>query len=527
VSSHQQRDLHRPDHDDPGSNPRGEAGALACVRCRRPLRRATRHQVGPDPRGRVWVAFKRWPEGWVCSGCYAAACETYGLCGACGRDRLLPGIGADGRRRCTDCAGLGNFTCSRCREEGWLHSRGAVCGRCVLKDRLAVALDDGTGRVRPELVPIFDLVVSMERPRAGILWLSRAYVPPLLRALAQGEVPLTHEGIATLSPVGSATYVRDLLVSAQVLAPVDRFLFGFEQWLPAWLDQIADPDHRQLLHAYANWRLLRDLRAISADGPIGHYRDQIARRRLRVAASFLSFLHGRCFLLAGCTQPALDEWFAQATAADRALQRHFLRWARETQRMPMLQLPLITANTPTPITQQERLEWIRRIYAGEGMDLTERVVALLVLLYAQPLTKVARLTVDDITVVDGQMLLRLGDPPAPVPPPFDDLLSQHLAARPNLMTATNPNSRWLFPGRRAGEPMHPTTFRLRFQKLGIPNLTGRSRALRAMLLQAPPAVVAGMLGYRPDKAEEIARGAGATWKRYAAGSHDRSRLPIT
>lgn len=159
------------------------------------------------------------------------------------------------------------------------------------------------------------------------------------------------------------------------------------------------------------------------------------------------------------------------------------------------------------------------------MDLTERIAALLVLLYAQPLTKVARLTIDDVILDEGQMLLRLGEPPAPVPPPFDQLIVQHLTARPNLMTATNPDSQWLFPGRRAGEPMHPTTFRLRFQRLGIPNLTGRTRALRSMLLEAPPAVVAGMLGYTPDTAEDIAREAGATWKHYAAGDHSRTRQP--
>jgi hypothetical protein len=48
-----------------------------------------------------------------------------------------------------------------------------------------------------------------------------------------------------------------------------------------------------------------------------------------------------------------------------------------------------------------------------------------------------------------------------------------------------------------------------------------------MLLQAPPAVVAGMLGYTAGKAEAIAAEAGATWKHYAAGDHTRARTPST
>jgi hypothetical protein len=48
-------------------------------------------------------------------------------------------------------------------------------------------------------------------------------------------------------------------------------------------------------------------------------------------------------------------------------------------------------------------------------------------------------------------------------------------------------------------------------------------ALREMLLRAPPAVVAGMLGYAADRAEAIAAESGSNWKRYAAGDHTRIR----
>jgi hypothetical protein len=160
------------------------------------------------------------------------------------------------------------------------------------------------------------------------------------------------------------------------------------------------------------------------------------------------------------------------------------------------------------------------------MDAAERVIAMLILLYAQPLSRITKLTIDDITTDDeGRMLIRLGDPPAPVPAPFDAIISGYLADRPNLGTATNPGSRWLFPGRRAGQPLHPTSIRLRLSRLGIPNQPGRSRALRELLLQAPPTVVAGMLGYHVGKTESIASEAGATYKHYAAGDHTRTRTP--
>ena len=170
-----------------------------------------------------------------------------------------------------------------------------------------------------------------------------------------------------------------------------------KQWLPTWLAGIADPEHRKLLHTYATWRILRQLRASAAVGPIGHYRQQIARRRLRVAATFLDHLADQNGELAGCTQAQLDLWIAHATAADQTALRPFVKWAVNSGNMERLNLPPTKANVPTPMTQSDRLAWIRQIYDGDSMDLTERVAALLILLYAQPLTKVARLSTGTTT----------------------------------------------------------------------------------------------------------------------------------
>lgn len=504
------------------------APGLVCARCHRPLRIPTRKKVGPppDPRGRVWVAIRHWPEGWICSGCFARACETYGVCEGCDTHRLLPGIAPNGQPWCADCTGgIGDFTCTRCGQEGWHHYKG-VCGRCVLADRLTVTLDDGTGRVRPELTRLFDRLVAMSRPRSGILWLTKPHVPPILHAIAHSQVPLTHEGLATLAPLQSVIGVRDLLVSAGILPPVDRYLFLFEQWLPGRLEQIADPEQRKIVHRYATWHILRRLREAAVQGPIGHYRGQSARHRVRVAADFLDYLTSANTGLDTCRQGDLDRWFATTIDSTRSASRDFIGWAMSSRHMPRLQQPRTHEHAPAPISLRRRLELLRRIHTGHDMDPIERVVGLLILLYAQPLSRITRLTTDDVSFDEqDRMLIRLGNPPVPVPAPFDQIIADHLAARPHLTTAANPHSNWLFPGRRAGQPMHPTSIRARLRALGIPNLNGRSRALREMLLQAPPSVVAGMLGYASGRAETIAIEAGATYQRYAAGDHHRTRTP--
>ncbi|MFI0451936.1 hypothetical protein [Actinomadura sp. 6N118] len=117
------------------------------------------------------------------------------------------------------------------------------------------------------------------------------------------------------------------------------------------------------------------------------------------------------------------------------------------------------------------------------------------------------------------MLLKLGDPPTTVPEPFASLLLQYVANRQNMHTATNPHSHWLFPGRRAGQPIHPTTLTKRLGDLGLHRTNARTSAIRQFVLQAPAPVVAGMLGYNNDSIARIAAEAAGPWSGYAPGDH--------
>ncbi|MBV9448900.1 MAG: hypothetical protein JO345_23680 [Streptosporangiaceae bacterium] len=91
-----------------------------------------------------------------------------------------------------------------------------------------------------------------------------------------------------------------------------------------------------------------------------------------------------------------------------------------------------------------------------------------------------------------------------------------------MNTATNPGSRWLFPGRRARQPMHPTTLAALVHKLGVPTRTARTAAIRQHLRDMPAALVADALSYHPVTTAKIATQIGVTWSRYAPGDHTRT-----
>jgi hypothetical protein len=464
----------------------------------------------------------RWPEGYLCITCRTHALETYGTCAGCGAHRLTPGIAPGGGRLCTDCAGgLGDFTCRACGREAIRYRRG-TCGNCVLAERLAVLLDDGTGRIRPELAPLAEALAQMRRPRVGMTWTRSPHVEKMLRTLADPRTPLTHETLSGMSPWRSAAYLRDLLMVHGILPPADRHLMLFGRWLDEALAAISTDEHRQLVERFASWHVQWRLRGFAENGPVTSKQTSQAREEVRMAVAFLAWLDGRQRALSDCRQADIDAWYASGYTA-RKLTHAFLRWAMASKALPRLAVPHQDTANPSPISQKQRLALLRRLLDDEEPELLTRVAAILMLLYAQPLTRVATLTLDDVRREDGQVTIRLGDPPAPVPEPFAALLLRHMGQRLNLTTATNPGSRWMFPGRRGGQPMTPEALEKRLKLAGIPARGGRSAALRQLVLQAPALVIATMLGYSHGGTAQVAAQAGSPWSRYAPGDNARPR----
>jgi hypothetical protein len=130
-----------------------------------------------------------------------------------------------------------------------------------------------------------------------------------------------------------------------------------------------------------------------------------------------------------------------------------------------------------------------QILSNQVDPLRSRVAAAIPLLYAQPVSRITRLTIDDVINSDDQMLLRLGAPASPVSQPLADLLLDYLGRRTNMNTATSRDSRWLFPGRRAGQPLHPRVLSALIHDLGVPTTAGRA-AIRQHVLDMPAPVVA-------------------------------------
>ncbi|MGH3867971.1 MAG: hypothetical protein ACRDQ4_17970 [Pseudonocardiaceae bacterium] len=168
--------------------------------------------------------------------------------------------------------------------------------------------------------------------------------------------------------------------------------------------------------------------------------------------AFLAWLQGRRRELSTCRQADVDAWYAGAYTA-RRLTHAFPRWSMRDKLMTLVTIPHQHTRNPSPLSQQQRLATIHRLLTDNDIPLRTRVAATLMLLYAQPPTRIPQLTTDDILHHDSQVSIMLGDPPTPLPEPFAELLDKHINNQLNLHHRDQPQ-RPLAVSRPARRPTH-------------------------------------------------------------------------
>jgi hypothetical protein len=313
----------------------------------------------------------------------------------------------------------------------------------------------------------------------------------------------------------AAAHLRDLLMVCGLLPQVDKYLLRYESWLYRRFNELHDQALLPLLEQFATWRQMPKLRARAERQPLTPSARSHASQQFNRADEFLTWLDGQGLTLKQVVQAEIDRWHAAHRPHEQLALRAFLTWARNSGRLSSRpRFPRLAITEGQRLTQHRRLELLRRVLDENPGPLRSRTAACLMLLFAQPASRIVLLTTEDlIQDADGQVLIRLGDPPAPVPEPFADLLLQARGQQTNMNT-NNRDATWLFPGRRAGRPMHPNSLAELIRSIGIPGTAVRTSALRQLVLQAPAPVIAQALGFHTKTTTRVVAQAGGTWNRY-------------
>jgi hypothetical protein len=133
------------------------------------------------------------------------------------------------------------------------------------------------------------------------------------------------------------------------------------------------------------------------------------------------------------------------------------------------------------------------------------------LLYAQPLTRIAQLRTRDITTADGDEIAITFARGAIVLP--EPLASIALALRYQRVTDAEEEG-WLLPGRKPGTHITAEHQRKRLAPHGITSRPGRHGALLALAGRLPAPILAERLGIHQARAAQWVRAAGATYSGY-------------
>ncbi len=459
-----------------------------------------------------WRFGFNWPEGYVCRSCVSRATKIRGRCPGCATERLLVGRDGNSRAICVDCAGITTcFRCATCGEEGqqW-YSR--TCLSCSLARRLRLVLDDGSGRVAPELVALFEKLSSMSNPISAMTWLNKPAVRRRLGSLADRSTPLTHEGIDTMPGPQAREFLRELLIDIGLLEPRDKYLAAFARWRDARLASIADPATRKEISVYLAWRHLRDLTVRSEARQLTAAVIGTARDQTDAAVRFLGFISDRGLVLSEVRQADIDDWFA--TASNPFIARDFITWAIRRRRCRRLVLPQKQPKSSPGCTSARLAQITRRLLEDEQIALGDRVAGLIVVLFAQQVSRVSELRLSDLSDVDGQLFIELGPEPVVLPDRVAALVSRYVAERWN-MTTTNTGTEFLFPGCRSGEHIVAMQLRFRLGQLGITKAE-RQGSLTHLLNEVPGAIVAAATGYSPATTAARTAQTGSDWGRYVA-----------
>jgi hypothetical protein len=457
----------------------------------------------------------RWQEGPLCDPCYGAALRHQGQCVSCGQRRRLVTPPGPSATTCADCAGLPiTHACTDCGVEDKMFEKGR-CARCSLRRRVLERLCAADGAVPGELAAVTEAIIATPCPTSALNWLRTGAGAAVLTDLVAGHVALSHQALDDHPRPRAADYLRHILTAHGVLPARDEQLTRTQRWLDTLLTTISAPDQRRLVQAFATWHVMRRLRR----GATTHTRARTytahAQLNIKHAAGFLAWLTERGRTLAECRQTDVDQWLTATPSGYYA--REFLAWAADHGHCQSFTLPRPPRRLGTASDPDQRWEIVSRLLHDNTLHLIDRVAGCMVLLFGQQQSKIAEMTIDQISQTGDTVTIRLGRHHIPVPDPLGELLLQLIHDGKSHVGIGSPtHTRWLFPGGLPGRPITASRLAERLRAIGIPTRAARRAALTDLAAQLPAAVLADLLGLHPTTAVKWMNQAGADWSRYAA-----------
>ncbi|MCP4100742.1 MAG: hypothetical protein GY750_04855, partial [Lentisphaerae bacterium] len=423
-----------------------------CPACGRPTRQANTTNC------RACVAENIAERTSTCASCGRATRDaTAGLCGHCLRWA---------QHRCVTC----ESTTGLAREVGAV----LCCHRCLLASELDALVGENPAGWVVEICAALRQAKSLASTRQ---WLATSPGGRHLARLVTGDIDLTHEELDRRSS-RSIERLRGLLIATGALEPDQRRVEHIAEAVTSSAKAITSDADRRIVESWLRWRALpRIRRRAEAGKSIVHSAGNL-RQQTRTIRRFVNGLNDQDRTLADCRQVDVDNWFS-APGATPALITPFLNWAADKRHLRAeLDIPTTSGSREPTTRVDQQLRWsiARRLVNDDTLSPDDRVAGALVVLYAQPVTRIAGLCVDQLTEAsDGEITISFESHQIDLTEPFASLAHQ-LPIRRQQGAADHLETRWLFPSTRPDRPVHPTTIANRLRRIGIDPRANRAAA---------------------------------------------------
>ncbi|WP_259334440.1 hypothetical protein [Streptomyces anthocyanicus] len=316
----------------------------------------------------------------------------------------------EARKPCEDCGKVERlFHFGRCR-------------RCAGERHLRRLLTPPDGRPRPELDQIAAALLD-HNPRRALLYTRESKeAARLLNDLASGACALSHEALDARSAGHrrdlAVDWFRSVLVAAGLLPVRDEYLARLERWIDYKTAALDDPDHRQLITAYARWDRVARIRRRARGKPIAASAADITQVQISKAVLFLSWLISQGERLATCRQEHIDLWLTSEPHQGPYAAGPFVAWAVRSKFASGISIPTRAHRVSyRPLDADERWKIARQLLNDDSFETKDRVAGLMVLLYGQTPARTCRLTTAHVLHDEDGVALRINKTPLRLPPP--------------------------------------------------------------------------------------------------------------
>jgi hypothetical protein len=305
-----------------------------------------------------------------------------------------------------------------------------------------------------------------------------------------------------------------ILVAIGVLAPRHALASRYEGWARQVLAKVDRAADRWTLLQFHRHRLLPTLEARCEAGKATLGTLKNAQSQLRAAIELLAWT-GPSGGLAGLDRSRVDMWLAGPST--RYQVREFLLWAI---RQRLLDLPLSAVPTRIPQSPpfaedyQVRIDLARSLLEGSGIPADVRVAGLLVVLYGQHLSRIARTERENVDLSSIPPRIKLGKAWLELPESMGRHIADLLAQGPRRGAPFVEDAKWLFLGDGAGTHLSSDRLGVKLASYGIHARAMRNTSLFQLAATVQPRTLARLLDLHITTAVDWVNKAGGVYASY-------------